>query len=450
MDKFIENVESLTITPMACSGWNLTINVDSERLQRLLLTRNHRFKRLVFDNCCFGKDLNQALQIFIPLTQEKYELSERLKNEITNQLKQTKQKWEIEALKNKIKSEVCNKYKKVDQFDENELTYDKNEKNSKEWRSKIEMLAMNEIDKGMLMHANTAESKAKMEKIVKNHLKAERIKTGLSQLKCLSYSEPFDKDFFDSAICEHIVYHIGNQLKSLHINEVIDFGACPLLGHIWHHKCACTRDAKNSIENDVCSKKMFANLEHLCLGCDYCDTIEATFDSDSFLHFWQKVCKCLFPSLKYLNIETDWDTNNTNFIFGNDCHNIVPYIISLIENGLESFCLKLNHILCKHIFDTFDSKNESDMPNEKFYFCTIANLFQRFVKVFENVKSTQKKKHSFVLKMDLNIDFTEEGVGIELSRHCQKYARNKFCDIFHAILLVYLSMLKCFENVMLI
>ena len=74
--------------------------------------------------------------MLVPLSPQDYELQQRLKPEITDEMRKTKQSLEIEKLENKIQQEINVKY---NTFDENELS---NDNITKEWAANIEMIEL--------------------------------------------------------------------------------------------------------------------------------------------------------------------------------------------------------------------------------------------------------------------------------------------------------------------
>ena len=111
----------------------------------------------IYDNlehkCRVERGIDSVLQAIIPLSLQNVELKERLNREITDEMKNEKQEWEIEKIENKIKNEVELKYNTFDENEFNdvenddELELEMNERcRVDRWHSNLEMISIYEYD----------------------------------------------------------------------------------------------------------------------------------------------------------------------------------------------------------------------------------------------------------------------------------------------------------------
>ena len=301
---------------------------------------------------------DMILQTIIPLSQADYELHERLKKEITIQIKEKKTKWEIEKMKNDIKQEIELKYNK---FDENALSYDyddnkhKNKHTNPKWCSNIEFLKIDTCQSGSV-------SALFIDRYIKPQLTSQRIQNSLGNLKAFQFIGHcgYDRSVFDM-IGIALLNNISNQLLSLHIeDEVVSLFSkwkfCQEMDKLLQTPASKSEISGNFQHDHIDGKKLKelqdqswypVNVEEICLVDSLdCNSVR------SQPRFWHEYLNNkLFPYLRHLSISNSLDVTTVKMfhkcqIVNDTCKNmsIINNISSLIKNGLQSLQLKIRNI----------------------------------------------------------------------------------------------------------
>ena len=187
-----------------------------------------KLKRIDLINFRLGSDhltrgnIDHFLQILAPLSPKETELRARLKSEITQEMRQVKQSWEIEKMKKQIVNEIDSKYSP--KFDENELSCTSTSYND-EWHSSLEMLSIvNPLTHRYIIdHDRNVNTYAQWGNYCEQQLDSKRICTSLSNLKGLAIKMLQREEDFNIFTCiyQALLNSLTNQLRSLHIDNTV-------------------------------------------------------------------------------------------------------------------------------------------------------------------------------------------------------------------------------------
>ena len=338
-------------------------------------------------------NIDKFLQIIIPLSPKQIELRDRLKLEITAEMRQSKESWEIEELEKQIENEIDCKYNP--KFDENELTLcnindDEFKTNCKyRWHSSIEMLTL----RGCISASDYVEiidtplgdycaEQLELQKLFNcnsnGNISINRIKSSLINLRGLEIRiiSSDEKDGIFVLIASALLNNLTNQLRSLHIdNTIVAFVGWKFIQNMHYYNCysypdtKCDHDDHDDDGTCNCQTWFPTNVEELCLS--FVQSRDKRVNRSNI--FWHYVNKNTFPKLKRFKVtdivneilyEKVQDTQQIKILINN--------LNGLIENGLESLQFKLERLDLRDLgtesytcFERYDNDNYNSKYNHK-------------------------------------------------------------------------------------
>ena len=302
-----------------------------------------KLKRIAFDCYCLcddnltKDDIDNFLQIIAPLSPKEIELKKRLKSEITDEMRQLKQSWQIDKLTKQIENEIDFKYNNPI-FDENELyplveeDIDKYKcNNNYKWQPSLEMLSFNNCSTEVDDHDYDETTNWYLRGYCQRSLNDVRIKSSLCNLRGLAIKSVSidEKERVFGCIAGLLLNSLTNQLESLHIdNTVIGILAWVFV------------DKKYPRTNSSREKSWFpANVQELCV-CFKRSTDDKANNANTFWHY---VNVETFPKLKKFKI-VDMVNNDFCQKIHSKNEELIENLGGLIVNGLESLQLKIRNL----------------------------------------------------------------------------------------------------------
>ena len=382
-----------------------------------------RLKRIDLINCCVSYnemdccDIDNFLQLIIPLSPKEIELRKRLKTEISKEMKAAKQSWEIEKLEKQINNEINEKYDR--KFDENELNAvgkDESKQNLKyQWNSQLEMLSL--VDFDLREQEPDPNSSDQLWKYCTSQLNQKRIKETLINLQGLCLHGTIDWNYPTiGPLSTALLNTLGNKLRSLHIDDGT-FGS--LEKHWLFMKNNYPWASESTLESWHPS-----NVQELCLSKS---------PDASNRHFWVKINRRMFPKLKHLKIIDEVDDNFDEKCFGNGEKK------GLVKNGLESFQLKLTGLDCRD----FDLESHIATNTDRHKRFPIKNILKSVGDMFSISTEREWTKRSIIVKIEFEIDIPDGSNG-NVSFHIPNGLKN----ISTQLLLIYSWLVKRYDRVM--
>ena len=420
---------------------------------------------------------NMLFQIIAPLSEKEIELKERLNKEITDEMKRTKQTWEIENIKKRIRNDVELQYsKKFDENDLNNVQSEEKEKqkekenenenvNKNEWHSNIETLVIS-----MSVHENFMEQVNWQRRLrwMTENFSRQRVMKSLYNLKSfglflrlrtrVDLTNALEYTSFLNLVGETILNCMCNKLVSLHLN--------PETVNLWelieNMNYPCTKD--NKILNNYKQQSWFpANVKELCLRIHH-DYI-GRGPNENISSFWHKNIHCItFPKLKDLRI---WDTMETHAyvtpLIEMEKNNpadsaseiLVNNLTSLINNGLESLDYRIDNLDLQDIFAELDDKF-IQFEREQLSPMKIIQMLNNIVAKLE--MTNMNLSTDFIAKIELNVNPTIlkphfDNCIEKLRRELRETWKNNLVVNIMALCkelnFLYLGLSHFFENVML-
>ena len=414
----------------------ISINTYCEGFERL--------KRIDLIDCWISYDevdrdgIDNFLQLIVPLSPKEIELRKRLKTEISNEMKESKESKQIETLEQKIKDEINEKYKP--KFDENDLNLidkdeDKNEKY--EWHSQLEMLSLVGFDEDG--DGPRITNSDELWDYCTSQVNPNRIKQRLINLQGLCLHGKIDwSNPAIGPLSSTILNTLGNQLRSLHIDD----GALKSLGHwsfVWNNY-PCT---KESIEESWHP----SNAQELCLSKS---------PNVSCKHFWFRINSNMFPKLKHLKIIDKVDTDFQKKCFGGGDAHVNRNLSSLVDNGLKSFQIKFTGLDCRDFDPDCNIVTNADRDKRvsmKDLLRFIQNIFVKEGDAAagddnDNDDECTKRIRSIIVKIEIEIDIPDcrkwdDDIDIPFS------SQIGLANISIELLLIYSWLIKRYDRVML-
>ena len=418
--------------PLSCDTLHLSfadIDCHCEGFERL--------KRIDLINCAVSdwdmtrEDIDNFLQLIVPLSPKEIELRKRLKKEITNEMRESKQLWEIEKLENDIKDEIDEKYDP--KFDENELNTinDENksmqsmQKRKYEWNCQLEMLSLVDFDNGsdepddhgdeLLQHC--------ISQLVPN-----RIEQALVNLRGLCLRGDIDWNCPTiGPLAAALLNTLTNQLVSLHIDD-----------HLLASLCNDWSFVKN---NYPCTKASIgeswhpSNVEEMCF-------IYAGYPLSR--KFLLKINSSMFPKLKHLKVEQT--VEEELFCINSEKNIWINNLSSLIINGLESLQIRFTKLDFRDFATNFNVGTYENRQNR----ILINDILQYIREIFAKSKNdslNRLKQNRMIVKLEFDIRLPS--IGSMDSDNMVLDVKNTLQSIGTKLLLIYSWLAKQYDRVML-
>ena len=502
IEQYDHNVEQIKLVFIA---WKMENKLFQLMYNKYFKYNNHfnNLKEISFKNVMmqlnsgkenFYHDVISVLQAIVPLCEKDFEIEERIRNEITDDMRKNQLPSQIKVLENQIKNDIEKKYNNNDddnndkQCETNDYELNKesipkliiidpfnfkdtvfNDGDHDKWHSNIQILR---IENSFLTGAVAGSDTAQMAKLktINSMLTKQRIETSLNNLKCLvlhfprcSYeasSHGMEKEFW-RVVGIKILNNICCKLVSLHINPET-LGYWQLLRQT---KLCANRDDGDygDVENGSNGNRTWqpANVTELCLHMGF-----KFEDRNMNGYFWhQYLGTKVFPKLKHLKIVDCLNSANCS-VFGSksgEFEVVVGNLFSLFKNGLKSFDLTVDKCQFADVFTRFGGS----LPLIKIiqFLNTIISRFDNKSANYRNNSNSQKNNDNiardidtkdFSLKLTLKVeapyveksDYDIEETN-EIEDVWEKYLVMQMVALCKEILFLYMNLNQYYRNVML-
>ena len=393
---------------------------------------SERLKRIDLIDCQISHedmdehDVDNFLQIVVPLSPKEIELRQQLKQEVTDEMRKSIPLSQIEKLEKDIEDKINKKYDP--KFDENELNQVENNSRKNleyEWNSQLEMLSLVNLD---AYDADLEDShRDQLRLYCVSQLTPNRIQNTLTNLRGLCLYGMVDWDsILIGPLSVALLNILANQLTSLHLDHTL----FSFLDDHWtfiRNNYPCTKESLTQSWHP-------ANVQELCLSSKfgYVD------------QFWKRVSSTMFPHLKHLKIvDGIFDRPHTMVFGSNAIHNAMTLnLSSLIVNGLESLQLKFIGMDCRDFDPNCNIATFSKRKNR----VLIKDILQSIRSVFSQSKNDQfKQQQSMIVKLEFEINIPDMRNMVNLSLNIN----NEFENLSMELLSIYSWLAKQYDRFML-